>query len=148
MSRNAIAWLLLKERKRRRLMSLGRHSRLERRRLLRTFLFRCPSAARRADRCWVIVTRDRRRRLHHGRGLLLRPSPLFPRRRVRRIMVRRRVVVRVRFLRNPRANRLHLHPHTRALQVDQAENSRQRHLLPPSSRQCLLMAPLWRRRSC
>jgi hypothetical protein len=123
MSRNAIVWLLLKERKRRRPMSLGRHYRPEIRPLLRIFLFRYPSAVQKVDRYWVIVIRDRRRRLQHDRGLLLRPSPLLPHRRVGRTMVRRRVVLRARFLRNPRVDPLPRHPHTRALQVDQAGNS-------------------------
>ena len=51
MSRNAIVWLLLKERKRRRPTSLGHHYRLVVRPLLRTFLFHCPSVVQRVDRC-------------------------------------------------------------------------------------------------
>lgn len=100
----------------------------------------------------MIVIRDLPRLLR-GRGTPLRPSPLLPRRRVGRTMVRQRVVLRVYSSRNPRADRLRLLPrllprlhHTRALQVDQAGNSRRRHLLPPSSPLFLLMPPRSRRR--
>ena len=49
MSKNAIVWLLLKERKRRRPTSLGRQYRL----VIppQIFVFRCPSVVQRADRC-------------------------------------------------------------------------------------------------
>ena len=51
LSRNAVVWLLLKERKRQRPTRLGRHYRLETRPLLHTSLFRRPSVVQRLDRC-------------------------------------------------------------------------------------------------
>jgi len=148
MSRNATVLLLLKERKRRRATSLGRHYRLERRLLLYISLFRCPSAVQRVDRCWVIVTRGQLGRPLRGRDLPLRPSPLLPRsrRRVEHFMVRRRAVPHVHSLRSPRADRLRLHHRTRVLQVNQAGNSRRRPLPHLSSPLFLPMPLLWRKR--